>query len=166
MGFLLPASISSLDFKRKKKVFVAQSSPTLCDPMDCITCQVPLSTEFCRQEYWNELLCPPPGDLPNPGIEPEFCIAGRFFTMWITTSLKSTFIFRYLKRITSGGVGPLFLDVAEWKKDYKCTISTSLCLLKQCFKRIVSVKYLRCLPHVLISTMPRSKAFSLYLEQN
>ena len=23
-----------------------------------------------RQEYWSELPCPPPGDLPNPGIEP------------------------------------------------------------------------------------------------
>ena len=25
---------------------------------------------FSRQEYWSELPCPPPGDLPNPGIEP------------------------------------------------------------------------------------------------
>ena len=24
---------------------------------------------FSRQEYWNGLSCPPPGDLPNPGIE-------------------------------------------------------------------------------------------------
>ena len=24
---------------------------------------------FCRQEYWSGLPCPPPGDLPNPGIE-------------------------------------------------------------------------------------------------
>ena len=22
------------------------------------------------QEYWSELLCPPPRDLPDPGIEP------------------------------------------------------------------------------------------------
>ena len=26
---------------------------------------------FSRQEYWNGLPCPPPGDLPNPGIEPR-----------------------------------------------------------------------------------------------
>ena len=25
---------------------------------------------FFRQEYWSELPCPRPGDLPNPGIEP------------------------------------------------------------------------------------------------
>ena len=26
---------------------------------------------FSRQEYWSGLPCPPPGDLPNPGIEPK-----------------------------------------------------------------------------------------------
>ena len=30
-----------------------------------------LSTEFSRQEYWSGLPCPPPGDLPNPGIKPS-----------------------------------------------------------------------------------------------
>ena len=33
--------------------------------------QDPLSMEFCRQEYWNRLPFPPPGKLPDPGIEPE-----------------------------------------------------------------------------------------------
>ena len=28
--------------------------------------------QFSRQEYWSGLLCPPTGDLPNPGIEPRF----------------------------------------------------------------------------------------------
>ena len=27
--------------------------------------------EFPRQEYWNGLPFPSPGDLPNPGMEPE-----------------------------------------------------------------------------------------------
>ena len=27
---------------------------------------------FSRQKYWSELPCPPPGDLPNPGIKPRF----------------------------------------------------------------------------------------------
>ena len=31
--------------------------------------QTPLSMGFSRQEYRSGLLCPPPGDLPNPGIE-------------------------------------------------------------------------------------------------
>ena len=32
--------------------------------------QTPLSMGFSRQGYWSGLPCPPPGDLPNPGIEP------------------------------------------------------------------------------------------------
>ena len=32
--------------------------------------QAPLSMGFSRQEYWSGLPCPPPGDLPSPGIEP------------------------------------------------------------------------------------------------
>ena len=35
-----------------------------------VACQAPLSTGFSRQEYWNGLPCPPPGDFPYPGIEP------------------------------------------------------------------------------------------------
>ena len=27
--------------------------------------------EFSRQEYWSGLPCPPPGDLPDPGVKPE-----------------------------------------------------------------------------------------------
>ena len=37
--------------------------------------QAPLSVGFSRQEYWSRLPCPPPGDLPNPEIQPYvFCI--------------------------------------------------------------------------------------------
>ena len=32
--------------------------------------QAPLSIGFPRQEYWNGLPFPPPGDLPDPRIEP------------------------------------------------------------------------------------------------
>ena len=35
------------------------------------THQAPLSMGFPRQEYWNELPFPSPGDLPDPGIEPR-----------------------------------------------------------------------------------------------
>ena len=35
-----------------------------------ISRQDPLSMGFSGQEYWNGLAFPPPGDLPNPGIEP------------------------------------------------------------------------------------------------
>ena len=32
--------------------------------------EAPLSMGFSRQEYWSEFPCLPPGNLPNPGIEP------------------------------------------------------------------------------------------------
>ena len=35
-----------------------------------VACQAPLSIGFSRQQYWSESLCPPPGDLPDPGLKP------------------------------------------------------------------------------------------------
>ena len=53
-----------------------------------VACQVPLSKGFFRQGYWSEWPCPPPGDLPSPGINPTSCtspaLAGRFFTTGAT----------------------------------------------------------------------------------
>ena len=94
---------------------VAQSCPTLSDPMDCslpgssihgifqarvlewgaspvqllvtprtIAHESPLFMGFSRQEYWSGLPVPPPGDLPDLGIEPASpasrALADRFFT--------------------------------------------------------------------------------------
>ena len=46
--------------------------------------QAPQSMGFSRQEYWSRLPCSPPGDLPDPEIEPAsfMCtaLAGSFFT--------------------------------------------------------------------------------------
>ena len=46
--------------------------------------QAPLVMGFSRQEYWSGWSCPPPGDLPDPGIEPispvSPALACRFFT--------------------------------------------------------------------------------------
>ena len=51
-------------------------------------CQIPLSMGFSRHEYWSGLPCPPPGDLPDPGIEPASlmspALAGGFFTTSVT----------------------------------------------------------------------------------
>ena len=54
------------------------------NPMNCSLPDSPLSVELSRQEYWRGLPFPPPGDLPNPGIEPVSlaspALEGGFFT--------------------------------------------------------------------------------------
>ena len=58
--------------------------------------QAPLSLGFSRQEYWSGLLCPPPGDIPDPGIEPmsllSLASAGVFFTTSTTWEAKFTLL--------------------------------------------------------------------------
>ena len=46
-----------------------------------VALQAPLSMGFPRQEYWSGLPFPSPGDLLDPGIEPESpVLASGFFT--------------------------------------------------------------------------------------
>ena len=59
-----------------------------------VVCQAPLSVWFSIQEYWSRLPCPPPEDLPNPGIKPMSlrspALAGGFYTtsaIWETPSI-------------------------------------------------------------------------------
>ena len=56
----------------------------LCVTLWTVAHQPPLFMGFCRNEHWSRLSCPPPGDLPNPGIEPRSlmspALAGGFFT--------------------------------------------------------------------------------------
>ena len=40
-------------------------------PHGLVAQQAPLFMGFSRQEYWSGLPFPYPGDLPNPGIEPQ-----------------------------------------------------------------------------------------------
>ena len=72
--------------------------------------QAPLSLGFSRQEYWSGVLCPPPGDLPDPGIKPisvtSPALARGFFTTSATweallnqimgqTDFSKTYIYLY-----------------------------------------------------------------------
>ena len=41
---------------------------------------------FSRQEYWSGLQCPPPGDLPKPGIEPVSFMSPALGDWFFTTS--------------------------------------------------------------------------------
>ena len=51
-----------------------------------VASQGPLSMGFSRQEYWSGLSCPPPGDLPNPGTEPESLVSPALADGYFTSS--------------------------------------------------------------------------------
>ena len=64
-----------------------QSCQTVRDPMDHSPPGSSVHRGFSRQENWSGLPCPPPGDLPDPGIELTSlfpALAGGFFTTSIT----------------------------------------------------------------------------------
>ena len=72
-------------YNRQFVVFVAQflSCVQLFVTPWTVACQAPLSRGFSREEYWNGLQFLPPGDLPDPEIEPT--CAG--FPAWQAGSL-------------------------------------------------------------------------------
>ena len=66
--------------------------------------EAPLSMGFSRQEYRNGLPFPPPGYLPDPGIEPVSpmcCIEGRYFIYWAGLSQLKFFQLKIGKEFSS-----------------------------------------------------------------
>ena len=75
--------------------------------------QAPLSMEFSRQEHWNGLPCPPPGDLPDPGIKPVCSTSAALASGFFPTSApgKPTFyVHDTLKEI------PDWVLIWKWKR--------------------------------------------------
>ena len=100
----------------KSESEVAQSCPTLCNPMDC---SLPGSSVhgISQQEYWNELLFPSSGDLPDPGI----CIGRQILYHWATWGIVVLFCPGKTKsRPAVSSVSPLSL---HW------IFSESLCIM-------------------------------------
>ena len=73
---------------------------------------------FSRQEYWSGLPCPPPGHLPNPGIEPWYhmtpALADRFFTtsaLWeAPKALENRSIYLFMSPPTMPSITPPHID--------------------------------------------------------
>ena len=49
-----------------------------------VACQAPPSMEFSRQEYWSELPCPPPGDLPDSETNLHLLHCRQIRYCWVT----------------------------------------------------------------------------------
>ena len=100
-----------------------------------VACQAPLSMGFSRQEYWNELPCPPPGDLSNPVIEPKklmsSVLAGRFFvtsTTWEAPSYQKVRRKFFLRLCRTDSWSPEYLQILKWIVLGALKIGKILCL--------------------------------------
>ena len=52
-------------------------------------CKASLSMGFSRQKYWSGLPCPPPRDLPDPGIPTQTSLNPTCIGRWILTTSTS-----------------------------------------------------------------------------
>ena len=78
--------------------------------------QASRSMGFSRQEYWSGLPCPPPEDLPNPGIEPRspalqvdsLPAKSRWKHVGLPTLAKKKAVLMKTTRVGGGEEGPAF----------------------------------------------------------
>ena len=87
--------------------------------------QVPLYMEFSRQKYWSGLPCPPPGDLPDPGIKPTSLMSPALAIGFCTTSapweapwVKEVYAKTPILLYSTGNI-PLFYSNSKWTIIYK-----------------------------------------------
>ena len=76
MGSVVPrdlpgSGIESLSPALTGRFFTTEPPGTTLVTPRTAACQAPLSMGFSRQGYWSGSPCLPPGDLPDPGVEPR-----------------------------------------------------------------------------------------------
>ena len=82
-----------------------------------VACQAPLSMRFSRQEYWSGLSFPPPGDLPNPGIEPASLMAPASHADSLLLSHWRSLLNHFREHLKYSRTWPPPLDLAELAPD-------------------------------------------------
>ena len=131
-----------------------------------VACQAPLSTGFSRQEYWNGLPCPAPGDIPNPGIEPMSltspALAGGFFTTsatWKAWSYVSVCVcvLSVCMCTHAQSLSHVWLCATLWTVAYQAPLSMEF--FRQGYWSGLPFPPLRCLPNPGIK--PKSPALPL-----
>ena len=122
--------------------WVAQSYLTLCNPMDYIAHQAPLSKGFFKQEYWSGLPFPISGYPFDPGNESMSlatpALAGRLFTAatsWLLRHLgkPSNFLYFSITKVS-------FLSTLGLSFGYLISVKMRHCAISICVK---SLKWMR-----------------------
>ena len=117
-----------------------QLCPNLCDPVDCSPPGSSVHGIF-RQEYWSGLPCPPPEDLPNPGIVPVSymfpALTGGFFTT--STTWKGLSVWSEGPQFSSmcANIHPLLHIISRyymliwkyetWSVQFSCSVVSDFC---------------------------------------
>ena len=117
--------------------------------------QAPLSMEFSRKEYWSGLPFPPPGDLIDPGIKPEFSVSPALEGGYFTTETLLV-VSQLLSRV--------WLFATPWTAALKAsltfTISQSLLKLMSIDSMMPSNHLIICGPLLLLpSIFPSIRVF-------
>ena len=71
----------------------------LCVTPWTVAWQAPLSVKVPRQGYWSGLPYPPPGDLPNPGIEPGSLTSPAQAAVFFTSHLGCLVRWQFVKTL-------------------------------------------------------------------
>ena len=97
---------------------------------------------FSRQEDWSGLPCPPPGDLPDPGLNRVSSVAGAFFTSsatekpyvtrWALVRGEAREVFKRLRFSMSPWAGEGFL-VSQVMYQQRSSLEARLFLAPQVF---------------------------------
>ena len=102
----------------------AKSCPVLVTPWT-VADQAPLSMQFSRPEYWNELPFPSPEDLPDPGIKPASPKnVYNSVKQFLIGAYICFIIFVYIKKMFST-VCIFYIIFSLRKRFWTCLISTS-----------------------------------------
>ena len=84
----------------------------LCATLWTVAFEPPVSLGFSRQEYWSGEPFPPPGDPPDPGMEPisltSLALAGKVFTTSTIWEAQSLWVEKAL--------GPALSSLLEWSR--------------------------------------------------
>ena len=83
--------------------------------------QAPLSMGFSRQEHCSGLPCPPPGDLPGPGIELSSPLSPALQVDSLYTELSEKPIFFLPQNFSSSNVSSLNKDITNILHSVACT---------------------------------------------
>ena len=103
-----------------------------CDPIDCSP-PVPLSMGFLRQEYWNRLPFPSPGDFPDSGTESMSpALAGNFFTTE-PHKQESCGIYQCRDCLSNGTTMQIYSTVKRFHKWKSDVLEQIRCWLVACY---------------------------------